>query len=202
MERRLFNGRFLAGFALSGFMLAVAGCQSGDGGGGILGMGGASKADPKVEEGKILASELLAYCPKVTLREGTAFFDSYAKGGEGDKAKIVYQTSISDVTRNCTRADGMLTMNVAVAGRVVPGPLGKAGTVTMPIRIAVMRGTEVLYSKLHQYPVSIGSTTAATQFVFNDPNVTVPNPTEQDLRVFAGFDEGPGKKPKPADDAF
>jgi hypothetical protein len=182
-------------------MLAVAGCQSGDGGGGFLGMGGGSKADPKVEEGKILASELLAYCPQVTLREGTAFFDSYAKGGEGDKTKIVYQTSIADVTRSCTRADGMLTMNVAVAGRVVPGPLGKAGTVTMPIRVAVMRGSEVLYSKLHQYQVTIGSTSAATQFVFNDANVTVPNPVEKDLRVFAGFDEGPVKK-KPAEDAF
>ena len=32
MEFRLINGRFLAGFALAGFMLAAAGCQSGDSG--------------------------------------------------------------------------------------------------------------------------------------------------------------------------
>lgn len=202
MQRRLFTGRFMAGLVLSGFMLAAAGCQSGDGGN-ILGFGGNkdSNAPQEVPEGKILASELLAYCPKVSLREGTAYYSTYAKGGEEDKTKVIYQASITDVTRSCTRANGMLTVNVAVAGRVVPGPLGQAGTVTMPIRVVIVEGEQVLYSQLHQYQVAIGSTSSATQFVFNDPNATVPNPSAANLQVFAGFDEGPPKK-KPAEDAF
>jgi hypothetical protein len=83
---------------------------------------------------------------------------------------------------------------------VVPGPMFSAGTITMPIRIAVMRGADVLYSQLHQYQVQIANPSAATQFVFTDSNVVVPEPSAADYQAFAGFDEGPVKattdKPK------
>ena len=185
MKSRLVNGRFLPGFLLSGFMLAAAGCQSSGG------------DKPTVE--KVTASELTAYCPRVTLREGTASFNSYAKGGQDDPAKLAYQASISDVTRSCTHASGLLTMNVAVAGRVVPGPAGVSGTVKMPIRIAVVQGDKVLYSKLHVHQVAMSDSGVATQFVFNDSNVTIPNPEAQTLEVFAGYDEGPPKKTQSED---
>jgi hypothetical protein len=188
MVFRLIDGRFLSALAVSGFMLAVAGCQSGDS---AAALGGAD-APPPPE--KVSASELRAFCPKILLREGTAFFTSYAKGGQDDPAKLIYQASITDVTRSCARADGMMTLNVAVAGKIVPGPAGSAGTVTMPIRIAVLRGEEVLYSQLHKYQASIGD--VATQFVFNDPNVTFPIPADQNIQVFAGYDEGPPAKAK------
>ncbi len=88
-----------------------------------------------------------------------------------DPAKIIYQASITDVTRDCSRANGQLTMKIAVAGKVVPGPMFAPGTITMPIRIAVMHGTEVLYSQMHPYQVQVTDPSAATQFVFTDPNV-------------------------------
>lgn len=185
--------RFFTGLALSGFMFAVAGCQSG--GSGFLGMGDKqvpTQPDPQAEA-TVLASELRSYCPNVTLREGTAFFNNYASGGQDDQSKLIYQAAIDNVTRNCTNANGMLTMNVAAAGRVVPGPLAKAGTVTMPIRVAVTLGDQVLYSQLHQYKVQLADTSTATQFVFNDPNVSVPVPTAKNYQVFVGYDEGPPK---------
>lgn len=187
MECGLSNLRFLAGLSLSGFLLAVAGCQSGGPGSTAV-----AAAEPAPVE-KVRESELRAYCPQVVLREGTAFFNTYARGGEEDPAKLVYQASIADVTRSCTYGEGTLTMNIAVAGKIVPGPAGSAGTITMPIRIAVTRGDEVLYSKLHQFPVAVGQTAGATQFVFNDPNVTFPAPAPRSIRVFAGYDEGPEK---------
>jgi hypothetical protein len=198
MAFRLNNGRFLAGFALAGFILAVAGCQSGDAGG-VLGLGG-NKKEKQPEEGKILASELLAYCPKVTLKEDTGYINKYVKGGEDDPAKLTYQASISEVTRSCSRAGGMLTMNVAVAGRVVPGPAGAPGAVTLPIRIVVTHGEEVQYSQLHNYQVTSGGG-QVQQFVFSDPAVTIPDPTDQGIQVFAGFDAGPPKKKQDQDAA-
>lgn len=164
-------------------MIAVAGCQSSDNGG-------------KVAQPKVLESELSAYCPRVMLREGTAYFNTYAKGGQDDPSKLVYQASIADVTRSCSRADGMLTLNVAIAGKVVPGPVGAPGNITMPIRVAVVRGEEVLYTTLHKFQVAVSDTSAATQFVVNDPNVTFPIPTEANIQVFAGYDEGPPAKAK------
>jgi hypothetical protein len=172
-------------FASAGFILLAAGCQSSDSGG-ALNVGATADAKPKITE-----AELRAYCPQVTLREGTAFYNSYTPDGKDDPSKVVYQASISDVTRACTYGEGTLTLNVAVAGRVVPGPAVKDGTITMPIRVAVMQGEEVLYSQLNQFQVAVSAASGATQFVFNDPNITIPTPTARNIRVFAGYDEGP-----------
>lgn len=186
MTIRSTRDRILQAAACGGLLLALAACQSGDSAG-ALGVTGTAKP----EEEKILQSELVAYCPSVTLREGTAYFNSYERGGDGDPAKVIYQVSISEVTRACSRSGGSLTIDVAAAGRVVPGPVGKPGTVTMPIRVVAVRGSEVLYTKLHKYAVTVAGTDAATQFVFNDPNVVMPVPPEPNVQVFVGFDEGP-----------
>ncbi|MER8390472.1 hypothetical protein NKH10_00930 [Mesorhizobium sp. M1340] len=212
-----FNGRFVAGLGLAGFMLAAAGCQSSDNG--ILGFGKKDTTPPPPPDPKVLSSQLQAYCPKVTLRDGTAFFNTYAKSGPkpkkktdvaaeeaaqpaagaagvdqpDDSAKIIYQASITDVTRDCSRANGSLSMKIAVAGKVVPGPMFTPGTITMPIRIAVMHGTEVLYSQLHSYQVQVTDPSSATQFVFTDSNVVVPEPTAKDYQAYAGYDEGAPK---------
>ncbi|MBZ9674140.1 hypothetical protein [Mesorhizobium sp. ES1-1] len=230
MAFHTFSGRFFAGLALTGFMLAAAGCQSGDNG--ILNLGIGNKdpaAPPPPQDPKILASQLRAYCPRVTVRDGTAFFNTYVndvqkprpklkKTGDAaqdaaaqaeadaaaaapaeDSARIIYQASISDVTRDCSRADGQLTMKIAVAGRIVPGPKFSPGTITMPIRTAVMHGTDVLYSQIHQYQVQVTDPSVATQFVFTDSNIVVPEPTAQDYQAYAGYDEtapkGPTGKP-------
>ncbi len=179
--------QFMVGSAFAGFMLAAVGCQSSV-------APGSNLDAPKPPQEKILESELRAYCPGVILRDGTAFYKSYAKGGQDDPTKLAYQAAIADVTRSCTRANGMMTINVAAAGKIVTGPAGAPGSVTMPIRIVVVRGDEVLYSKLHQHKVDVGP--SATQFVFNDPNVVIPEPEPGSVRVFAGFDEGPPSKKK------
>jgi hypothetical protein len=204
-----FNARFFAGVALSGLMLAVAGCQSS--GKGVLG-----DQQAKAAEGKVKMSDLTAYCPNITLRSGTAYFSTYAKAGKKVKktpdadapedvaadgtpdnsANMIYQAAITDVTRDCSRNGGTLTMNVGVAGKVVPGPKGSPGTITMPIRVVVVHGSDVLYSQLHQYKLQVSDMSAATQFMFNDPNVVVPEPTAKDYQLFAGFDEGPPAKKK------
>ncbi|QDZ00520.1 hypothetical protein FQ775_09075 [Nitratireductor mangrovi] len=187
----LSNMRRLTRIAALGFLVGVAGCQSGGPGGVLdLGLGGGSSTDTSTTQ-KISAQELRAYCPRVTLRSGTAFYNTYERGAENDRDKIIYQASISDVTRSCTYGAGTITMNVAAAGKVVPGPVAKDGTISMPIRIAVLRGEEVLYSQLHKYDVSIAANQPATQFVFNDPNVTFETPAARNVQVFVGYDEGP-----------
>lgn len=140
---------------------------------------------------RISTSELLAFCPTVTIREGTAVLTNYAKSADKTPENLVYQASIADETRSCQPGDGTLTMNVAIAGKIVPGAKFSPGTITVPIRVAVIQGTDVLYSKLHKQAVSATDSSAATQFLFNDPNVTFPKPTAQNIQVFIGFDEGP-----------
>ncbi|ATU93841.1 hypothetical protein B5P45_23545 [Phyllobacterium zundukense] len=140
---------------------------------------------------RITESELRAFCPPVTIREGTAVLTNYGKSADKTPDNLIYQASIANETRSCQPGDGTLTMNVAIAGKIVPGAKFSPGTVTVPIRVAVVQGTDVLYSKLHKQAVSATDSSAATQFVFNDPNVTFPKPTSQNVQVFIGFDEGP-----------
>lgn len=142
-------------------------------------------------EQRVKASELRAYCPSVTLREGTAYFNSYEKGKENDPAHVIYQASITDTTRSCQYADGSIIIDVAAAGKVIPGPKYRSGTITMPIRIAVVEGDKVIHSKLHHQSVSVTSGGTATQFVFNEKGISFPMPAKQNVQIFVGFDEGP-----------
>jgi hypothetical protein len=192
--------------------LTLAGCQSG---------GGLSKLDPGVKDAppppstKISEKDLLAYCPTVTLREGTAFYSTYAKEARkartdeddplanpnaqpDNSASRIYQAAITDVTRSCNYNGGMLTMTVAAAGKVVPGPMAKAGSVTLPIRVAVLRDGEAIYSNLAKYPVQIADTSEAAQFLYSNANVTFEAPAKHNIQVFVGFDAGPaaGKSKK------
>lgn len=182
-KQRILAGAVLAGLAFS------AGCQSNDTAGALEPKGDGTAA-PQVKE-----SELRAFCPPVMLREGTAYFSTYERGAKDkDPAKLEYQASIGDVTRSCTYPDGLLNMDVAVAGRIVPGPKGKAGTITMPIRVVVVQDGQVVYSQLHKHPVAVTDTVGATQFVFNDAGISIPRPSNRAVVVYAGYDEGPPKK--------
>jgi hypothetical protein len=143
-------------------------------------------SQPRVKE-----SELRAFCPSVTLRDGTAYFNTYEKGGDKDASRVIYQAALTDTTRSCQYGEGTITLDVAAAGKVVPGPKYKSGNVTMPVRVAVVQGDKVIYSKLHKQAVSVTSGGGATQFVFNDKGITVPSESARSVQIFVGFDEGP-----------
>lgn len=191
--------RFFARIAFFGGVSLLSACQLGSGarsgadrgGADVLGLGVTNNPADKLE--KITVEELRAYCPRVRLRQGTAFFTSYERGSEGDRSKIQFQGSISDVTRSCKYSGDTLTMTVAIAGKVVTGPAVKGNATSLPVRIAVLQGDEVLYSQLHTHQVTVASGTGATQFVFNDPNVQFPRPTKPNILIYVGFDDGKEK---------
>ena len=173
-------------------LAALAGCttsgtdKAADGGSGSSLTTPAATGDQRIKE-----SELRAFCPSVSLRDGTAFFNTYEKGGDRDPARVIYQAALTDTTRACQHGAGTMTIDVAAAGKVVPGPKYKSGTITMPIRVAVRQGDQVIYSKLHKQAVTIANGDTATQFVFNDKAITVPTADKNNIQIFVGFDEGP-----------
>ncbi|WP_099865179.1 hypothetical protein [Pararhizobium haloflavum] len=178
------------GIAAVSLLALVAGCSSTGEGGGLSaalrgGPGQQSTSDaPQVVQGN---------CPNVGLREGTAYYRSYASGGDGDPSKVVHQASIADTTRQCTLSGNEIVMNVTAAGRLVAGPSGGPGTVEMPIRVAAVRGNEVIYSELTDFSAQLDS--ASGQFLFSNPNVRIPAEGAENVRVYVGFDEGPYDTP-------
>lgn len=163
-------------------LLAIAGCNKTQTGGAIETGGSANASTPAV---------IQAACPPVTLRDGTASYRTYAKGGKDDPTKVVYQASLADTTRQCVQSEDALKVTVVAQGRVVAGPAGGPGKLTMPIRVAATDGEKTLYSELTQYPVEVPPGSTNTQFVFTKADVTLPAGAGAEAKIFIGFDEGP-----------
>lgn len=144
---------------------------------------------------RITQTELLSYCPPVEFEDGSAFYNVYAAGGQGKADKIVYQAVISDLTRSCQYPQGYLTMKVAAAGRIVPGPAFRATRLTMPINVKVVRGRQVLSSRVYRHGVADDQSNGARQFVFNDDTISIPRAEAEGARVYIGF----ALKPRKAD---
>lgn len=147
-----------------------------------------------VEE-KVTEADLRAYCPRVQLNEGTAFFQTYTNGNEDNPDEVIYQASISDVTRTCRYRNGQLFITVAAAGRVVNGPKGTGGNITMPIRVAVKEGDQLPYSRLGQFEVAVTPGAGASQFIYKDDQIILPEPAIRNIQILVGYDEGPYNTP-------
>lgn len=177
-------GKVLRGCLLAVTALALASCQT------------ATTQDTlDVAEDPVTEDDLRAYCPRVTLNEGTAYFRTYTNGNEDNPDEVVYQALISDVTRSCKYRNGQLFIQVAAAGRVVNGPKGTGGSVTMPIRVAVKSGDALPYSRLGNFEVAVTPGAGASQYIYKDDQIVIPEPTARNVQILVGFDEGPYDTP-------
>jgi len=186
MPVRSFVARKSLGFVLVGMLGLAAGCQAADTLSGIGGIGGGQQAP---REGQITEAELLGYCPAITIRQGDAVLDSYQRGGQDDPSKLIYRATITDSTRSCTYQSGQTYMNIALAGRIVPGPAGTVGNLRTPIRVSVFEDTQQIYSQVHNFEVAVTDTIGATQFIFTDNNFSMPNPTRRNIRIVVGYEK-------------
>ncbi len=169
----------------------VAGCNTSS----ILdGGASAQQNNREAEVDPVLGQKVVqGTCPPILLREGTAYYREYARGGDDDPDKIIYQAAIADTTRQCTVSGDQMTIQVLAAGRAQAGPAGKSGAIKMPIRVAVVeKGTnKVLYSELTQFEANLPAGTPTTQFLFNNSDVAIPISSSRSVRIYVGFDEGP-----------
>jgi hypothetical protein len=170
-------------------LVALASCQTAKVGDTL---GSAKQGD----EG-LSADDLRAYCPRVTLNEGTAILRTFTRNNKDNPEEIIYQATITDVTRACKYDGGNLYMQIAAAGRVVWGPKGAggSGSLELPVRVAVKQGENLPYSKLGKIQVTVPPTGDAVQFIYKDDQVVLPAPTAPNLQVLTGFDEGPYDTP-------
>ena len=131
------------------------------------------------------------YCPKIEIRSGTQSFRKYAKPNEPSRNSVLWQASIGETARQCQDGpDGKLSIKIGVSGRVIAGPKGAPGDVTVPVRVAVVKFQEaVLSSELHKEKVTIG--TDLTTGFSRVYQVDVPDPGgDRDYIIYVGFDDG------------
>ncbi len=179
------------GLVAASLLGMLAGCSTTDTKN-ALGLGGTQTAaapQPAVVQGN---------CPRIVLRDGTAYHDAYVGGtkpaadGSMDQAKLMYQASIANTTRQCRLEGGQMVMTVQVAGRIVLGQAGAKGNAKLPIRVAVTDGDKVLYSELVPFEAALPVNEPSSQFLFSKENVTIPAGADM-ATIYVGFDNGTDK---------
>jgi len=150
-------------------------------------------------------------CPQIFLRDEDAIFRTYAKGGKKPVVnsaagqqdtqptdQIVYQASFADYTRQCTLNDQNLTMTIVAQIRVLAGPAGGSGTVSLPIRISAVDSQGAINSESVPFTAQIPPGQTSTQVLFRHDGFKLPVGSGALVRVNIGFDQGNAPKTKKA----
>jgi hypothetical protein len=131
------------------------------------------------------------YCPELRIYAGADLIRTYQRGHQGDQDYVVWQSSFGKTARECLfDTQGNLTLRIGISGRLVSGPKGDGDSVTIPIRIAIVKYKEsVLATERFELAATIparGST------VFTEvKEITVPSPgRSRDYLIYVGFDVG------------
>jgi hypothetical protein len=132
-------------------------------------------------------------CPEVTIADGGAAL----RVGGPDNPSVRYQFNIGDTARQCDPAGpGQAALKVGVAGEVVIGPAGSAGTFNAPLKITVARegDSTPVFSQIYQVAATTDGVSAGAFRVVTDP-ISLPMSTLQLADVYTitvGFEGGTG----------
>ncbi|MET3896958.1 hypothetical protein ABIB57_000882 [Devosia sp. UYZn731] len=175
---------------------ALAGCSMG----GMFG-GGSPAADANLANSSATPTAMAqaqtsalpaiaTACPPIKVRTGTEAMFYYGNGKVGDPRTLQYQGVIDKSTRNCVVSNGLITVQMGVEGRVLLGPTGTQTSVTVPIRFAVERDKQAIFSEKYQIPVAITPPAQAGNFIKVVQNVAIPYLGGEDITIWVGFDTG------------
>ena len=127
-------------------------------------------------------------CPPIRVRAGSEAMFYYGNGRTGDARALQYQGVIDETSRNCVVSNGLITVNMGVVGRVLLGPAGAQTSVNAPIRFAVERDGQAIFSEKHTIPVAVTAPARSAEFVKVIENVAIPYLGGEDITIWVGFD--------------
>ncbi|HLX97074.1 MAG TPA: hypothetical protein VKR62_00125, partial [Roseiarcus sp.] len=130
-------------------------------------------------------------CPEVDVADGGAAL----RVGGPDNPSVRYQFNIGDTARECDPAGpGQAALKIGVAGEVVIGPAGAAGTFSAPLKITVTKqgDPKPVFSQTYRVEATTDGVSAGQFRVVTDP-ISLPMPTLQLADVYSisvGFEGG------------
>jgi hypothetical protein len=146
-------------------------------------------------------------CPGVEIRQGASTFQQSGPDNGSTALSLRYQANFVRFARECAVQAGNVVMKVGIEGRVILGPAGSAGSVTLPVRLAVVKeGLEpqTIWTKFYMVPVVMPPGQPNVLFTHVEEAMSFPKPPGDDLDkyvVYVGFDpdsaEAEKKKPAP-----
>jgi hypothetical protein len=95
-------------------------------------------AAAKTETGSVGTSGDVAYgCPRFQVWSRDGYVTVYESGRVGDGLAVMHRGEITKTARECQIEPGRVTVKYGFSGRVLLGPKGRSGNVSMPLTVFV-----------------------------------------------------------------
>ncbi len=137
-------------------------------------------------------------CPKFQVWARDNAVTRYADGQVGDSLAVQHRGEITRTARECRIEPGRVTVKYGFSGRVLLGPRGQGGRITLPVSIFVTdaKRERIAADKLQvaadvSLDSPIGYFSQVKTISFNIPQGTRPG----EFEVFVGFDQPPASAP-------
>lgn len=126
-------------------------------------------------------------CPRIEVLPDTETLRITSGGNAFEEGVVRYQASLQKTARECQNDGQGKRIKVGLAGRAVSGPKGAAGSIKLPLRIAVREGDTITYSKLHTVTVDLTDAEPSKDWAYVASDIVVTDPDSATILV--GFDE-------------
>ncbi len=148
--------RLTAAIIVAALALGVSGCGLNSFTSGLSGNAMTTGSTPAAQSDNVDKDQLLAAargeaapatgfgkstpggCPRVQIQENNNQITIYQPGRIGDGLAVVHRGELSKTARECQINGGAITVKYGFSGRVLLGPKGRSGLVSLPIRVALL----------------------------------------------------------------
>ncbi|MGL4396720.1 MAG: hypothetical protein ACRCS9_09295 [Hyphomicrobium sp.] len=97
----------------------------------------AAKSDDPGATSSTTIGEVAPGCPRFVVASRDHHITFYEPGRAGDGLAIMHRGEITKTARECQIEPGRVTVRYGFSGRVLLGPKGKPGNVTLPVTVSV-----------------------------------------------------------------
>ncbi len=97
----------------------------------------AAKNNDPSATGSTSVGEVAGGCPRFVVAPRDSHITFYEPGHTGDGLAIMHRGEITKTARECQIGPGTVTVKYGFSGRVLLGPKGKPGNISLPVNIAV-----------------------------------------------------------------
>ncbi len=131
-------------------------------------------------------------CPSFEVSSGDRTITFRVPGGGSDSLSVMQRGEFTSTARECEPTSGGMMIKYGFAGRVLLGPKGKPGSITLPAKVTVVDGASSTL-KTEKVRVVVNVPAGATAGYFSEVRtIELPIPagtSPRTYRLYIGFDQ-------------
>jgi hypothetical protein len=132
-------------------------------------------------------------CPQFVAWPRDRVVTVYEGGRSGDALAVIHRGEITKTARDCQLYSDRVVVKYGFAGRVLLGPKGRAGSVTLPIKVHVSdREHRVLNRENMRVTANVDGSVGYFSMVKEVSFPITPGTRAEDYKLFIAFDQVPG----------